>query len=215
MNGTDQEVLERVMRTRRSIREFLPEPPTRDQIERAIAAAATAPAATNKPSWKVFVIGNQGKRRAMVDLVRKRQEELATHVDGSMVAGFRSYAGMFSIFVEAPVVLALIIRPLRLMSQMFEGTDGAEARQQARTIEDSSAQLGAGAAVQNLLLAAHAMGLGATVMTGPLIAEDDLRELIGFPASWRLAALIPLGIPAIVPSVPAKPTIPSLARWLD
>jgi nitroreductase len=50
-------------------------------------------------------------------------------------------------------------------------------------------------AIQNLLLSAHASGLGASGMTGPLVVADRIRELLSVAPSWEIAALIPIGYP--------------------
>jgi nitroreductase len=50
--------------------------------------------------------------------------------------------------------------------------------------------------VQNLLLAAHAMGLGACCVTGPLIAAGEFREILRVPSAYLFAALVPVGRPA-------------------
>ena len=50
-------------------------------------------------------------------------------------------------------------------------------------------------AVQNFMLAARAEGLGTVVTTWYLFCEKELRELIGIPDDWSLAALLPIGWP--------------------
>jgi nitroreductase len=60
------------------------------------------------------------------------------------------------------------------------------------------------AALTQLLLAAHALGLGACWMTGPLVAAAELRALLAVPDGWELAALVPLGYPAEQPAPPRR-----------
>jgi nitroreductase len=48
-------------------------------------------------------------------------------------------------------------------------------------------------AVQNLLLAAHALGLGSTLTTLPVLAGDELSTLLGLPPEIVPVAVIPLG----------------------
>ena len=66
-------------------------------------------------------------------------------------------------------------------------------------MERDSGLIGTSLALQNLLLAAHAAGLGASGMTGPLVAADALREILRVPASWHIVALVPIGYPDEVP----------------
>ena len=48
-------------------------------------------------------------------------------------------------------------------------------------------------AVQNLLLAAHALGLGSTLTTLPILGGNDLSELLGLPPEIRPVAVVPMG----------------------
>ena len=50
-------------------------------------------------------------------------------------------------------------------------------------------------AVQNLLLAARAEGLGCVLTTLLCAVEAEVRELLGIPAEWGTAAAVPLGYP--------------------
>ena len=49
--------------------------------------------------------------------------------------------------------------------------------------------------VQNLLLAARALGLGASITTWHLFAEDELKEILGIPREIDTFAVIPIGWP--------------------
>jgi F420 biosynthesis protein FbiB-like protein len=53
-------------------------------------------------------------------------------------------------------------------------------------------------AAQNLLLAAHAEGLGACWMCAPLFCPDVVRHALDLPQDWQPQALITLGYPAAV-----------------
>ena len=51
-------------------------------------------------------------------------------------------------------------------------------------------------AMQNLLLAAHALGLGAAVMCAPLFCQDTVAGTLALPAGWEPQALVTVGFPA-------------------
>ena len=64
--------------------------------------------------------------------------------------------------------------------------------------------LSAAMACQNLLLAAHAMGLGACLMTAPLLAGNVWKSLDDLPVGFEPACLIALGYPAQMPVAPKR-----------
>jgi nitroreductase len=72
------------------------------------------------------------------------------------------------------------------------------------TMERDSSLIGVSLAMQNLLLMAHEVGLGASVMTGPLLAGDKVKEILSVPATWEIAALVPVGYPAEEPPSPGR-----------
>ena len=62
--------------------------------------------------------------------------------------------------------------------------------------EHQMAVQSAAMAMQNLLLAAHAAGLGASTMCAPLFCPDTVRAALALPAHWEPQALVTLGYPA-------------------
>jgi nitroreductase len=72
----------------------------------------------------------------------------------------------------------------------------------------------ASAAMENMLLAAVAEGLGACWIEGQVIpAEDDLRALFGVPDDLRVWSLLPVGVPAESPARPPKPTFDEMVSF--
>lgn len=66
--------------------------------------------------------------------------------------------------------------------------------------------LSIGAAVENLLLKAVEMGLGACWMNDPVVAEAEIKAELGVPDEYRLMSAIPVGKPAYTPrEKPMKP----------
>ncbi|HMA92017.1 MAG TPA: nitroreductase family protein, partial [Polyangiaceae bacterium] len=99
-----------------------------------------------------------------------------------------SYTKNFLAFGHAPCVVAVVFRATNVLR--------CAVSPQAALDELSSVREGlcsASAFIMQLLLAAHAEGLGACWMTGPCIAEQELLALLEIPQGWRLAGLVPLG----------------------
>jgi nitroreductase len=69
------------------------------------------------------------------------------------------------------------------------------------------------AAVQNMLIAATALGYGACWLEGyTLRREDELKLLLGIPAERRLMTLVPVGVPAEWPTKEKK-ALADVIHW--
>ena len=71
------------------------------------------------------------------------------------------------------------------------------------------------AAVMLLLVAAHAEGLGACWMAGPMIARDELARLLGIAPPWKLLGAVSLGYPLDPSATPPSPGRKPLDRVVD
>ena len=175
---------------RRSIRRFSDRPVPREVLERILRTACAAPSAHNRQPWRFAVVSAGGPRERLV---------------GSMADEFRRDLradGLKEAETEARIargVDRLLHAPAAviLCSTMAEMDHYADARrdQAERTMALQSASLAGG----QMLLAAHAEGLGACWMCGPLFAPEAVREALHLPADWEPQALIVLGWPAEEP----------------
>ncbi len=160
------EVLEAI-RTRRSIRRYMPEEVPWEHVETLIDAARWAPSAGNLQPWEFVVVQDQGLK-----------EKLARAALGQ------------SFVAEAPVVVVVCADPLR--SARVYGPRGSG----LYCIQDTAA------ATQNMLLAAHALGLG-TCWVGAF-DEVAVRRVLGIPPEVRPVAVVPIGHPAERPRPPRR-----------
>ena len=207
--------LDALLRSRRSIRRFRTDMPPRELIESLIDAAITAPSASNKQPWRFFVVTSRERIDAMAAGVREAVDRIAKAIDPAFEESFRAYGDYFTRFENAPVVIAALYRPLTVLSNLT--TDCIEAADAARIrmMESNSGLIGTAMAIENLLLAAHAAGLGASGMTGPLVAADVIREVLHVPPSWEIAALVPIGYPDETPAPTQRKSAEKVTQWID
>lgn len=204
-----------LMRSRRSVRRFKAEAPSREALSRLLEAAVSAPSASNKQPWRFLVVRDRAVIDRMAAAVSEATARVASHVEPSARAQFEAYGDYFTRFRGAPVVIVVLHRSLTLLSDILDSAADAGDREQVARMESASGLIGAAMALQNLLLMAHAEGLGASGMTGPLIADKALRELLAVPDSWGIAALAPVGFPNEEPKpVPRKP-LDAVVRWIE
>ena len=206
-----QAELHELLSARRSVRRFKPDLPPRDVIESLIASAITAPSASNKQPWRFLIVQRRELIEAMAASVRAAVERIARAVDPAFEASFRAYGDYFTRFENAPMTIVPLFRPLTVLSNMIADGDTVA----IEAMERDSGLIGTSLAIQNLLLAAHAAGLGASGMTGPLVAMHELRELLRVPPSWEIAALIPIGYPDETPQPTSRKSPEKVTQWID
>lgn len=203
--------LHELLSSRRSVRRFRSDPPPRDVIESLIASAVTAPSASNKQPWRFLVVQRRELIEAMAASVRAAVDRIARAIDPAFEGSFRAYGDYFTRFENAPITIVPLFRPLTVLSNMIAEGDTAA----IQAMERDSGLIGTSLAIQNLLLAAHAMGLGASGMTGPLVAMHELRELLHVPPSWEIAVLIPVGYPDETPQPTSRKSPEKVTQWID
>lgn len=176
-----------LLQARRSIRAYRPACPPDDVIDRVFASAAAAPSAHNRQPWRYLVLRDAALKARLAQAMGAR---LATdrRADGdSEEAIARDVTRSFERITGAPVVIIVALT----MAEMDRYPDPARAHAEYLMAVQSTAM-----ATQNLLLAAHAEGLGACWMCAPLFCAAAVREALPVPADWEPQGLVTLGWPA-------------------
>jgi len=117
-------------------------------------------------------------------------------------------------FVQAPVTIAVCVEetePPLLTSLVKSGMDKYDAACYLGFTNVKSAS----AATENLLLAAHSLGLGACWMNIPFFAKDKLENFLHVKRPYSLFALIPIGKPDHAPQAPAKLGIHDISVFVE
>jgi len=179
--------LHQLIYARRSIRRYATTPVPRAVVERLLTAAIWAPSAHNRQPWRFAVLTeNVAKERlaqAMGD--KLRADRLA---DGDLRDVVEQDAARSKARItEAPVVILACLT----LADMDQYSDDRRARAEQLMAAQSVAM-----ALQNILLAAHAEGLGACWMCAPLFCPEVVRQALSLPTDWEAQALITLGYPA-------------------
>ncbi len=181
------ETLDALVRERRSIRRFTADAIPREVVERLLTAAAWAPSAHNRQPWRFVAIETPAARerlaRAMGDRLRRDLAADGVAEEAIERDAQRSYTQI----AAAPLAVVLCLT----MADMDVYPD--ERRQAAERLMAAQSVAMAG---QNLLLAAHAAGLGACWMCAPLFCPDVVRAVLALPADWEAQGLVVLGCPA-------------------
>lgn len=189
-----------IIKQRRSVRKFSPEPIKDEDIKKIIEAASMAPSATNSQNWRFIAVKTEEKRKELVKAIEDQIKEYSELITSKRAYNeFNAYTRFFTFFASAPLVLAVVKTPYASFSMRIMQRYGIS----PEALEAADAQ-GPSAAIQNMLLASHALGYGACWMTGPLIARTKLEKVLGIESPDSLMALIPVGKTETQPAVPKR-----------
>ncbi len=194
------ESLVALMRERRSVRRFADAPLPEGTVDRLIEAARWAPSASNRQAFRFLTIESPEVRAHMAQVVRQSLRETVERVPEGQRTTLLNYAENFVLFESAPLVIVAYHRAGNPLAERL----GLPAERDVGALSSVSA------AIMNLLLAAHALGLGACWMTGPLFAASALESYLKIPAGWNLSAVVPVGRPAETPAVPNRRAVSQL-----
>ncbi len=185
--------------TARSLRRLKPDPVPEGLITQVLDAAIRAPSGGNAQNWAFLVVRDPELRRSLGAVYRKASDIAAkVYAAKGRPAHMteRQYERMMSTGVhlwnhmgDAPVILVPCLRRLEVPDA--PGIDLAAERAYAERIRGASIY----PAVQNIILACRALGLGTTITTNHLRCEDDVRVLLSLPDDVDSFALMPIGWP--------------------
>jgi dehydro coenzyme F420 reductase / coenzyme F420-0:L-glutamate ligase / coenzyme F420-1:gamma-L-glutamate ligase len=189
---------------RRSVREFTAEPVDPEAIRRAVAAALTAPAPHHTTPFRFGWLRDPGRRTELLDAMARRWHADLT-ADGRPVDEIARRMTRGDILRRAPELLVPMLAP-----------DGAhEYPDQVRNeAERTMFTVAGGAAVQSLLVALAAEGLGSCWVGSTIFASEQTRAVLGLPAHWLPLGAVAVGHPAVAPAPRGKldPTA-GLLEW--
>ncbi len=186
-----------LLRARRSVRRFADRPLDRGDILRLLEAARWAPSNHNRQPWRFLVLEDRARIAALAAAVARSLADKFTRMPPVVAEHGQDFVRHATLFGSASAVLvALHRRPVSLAASLLADVPNPSLA--------SGEPLSTAMAVQNLLLAATALGLGACVLTGPLLAPEALAAALALPAGCDLTCLVALGWPAEDPAAPAR-----------
>jgi len=184
------EAFEQVLRGRRSIRAYRPDPVPRALIEETLAAAAYAPSPHHSALWRAAVL-TQPAARARLAAAMAAAWRADLTADGVPEARIAAVLGRSRARLEgAPVVVILCTTDERLDRYPDARRQEAERLMAAQSV---------GAALQNVMLAAHARGLASCWVCAPLFCPETIIACLGLDPRLQPQALLTLGYPAAPP----------------
>jgi nitroreductase len=177
--------------TRQSVKKVKPDPLARELIEKLLAAANAAPNHHKVRPWRFVVMSGDGRNKladAMAASFKAKFPDVAAEaVEKERAKPFR-----------APVVVAVAVdKPTESKVDELENICAAAA------------------ACQNILLAAHALGLGAIWRTGDAVRDPLVKMALGFEADQHLIGFIYVGYPEAALEPKERPGFEERTVWFE
>lgn len=168
-----------------------PDPVPRELIEQLLDAAVQAPNHYKVRPWRFVVLTGDGLRK-MGDVMAASQK--VRHPDFPIEAFDKCRA----LPLRAPVVIAV----------------GVDKPSEAKVLEIENV-CAVAAATQNLLLAAHAMGLGAKWRTSEWARDLMVKEFLGFAPDQHIIGFIYIGYPEFIAQPAPRPSFEGRTVWIE
>lgn len=173
--------------SRRSLRVYDDRSISKALLQQLLTIATWAPSAHNRQPWRFAVVTEKSRQEQLAQAMGKRLRA-DLEADGVLEAVIhkdtkRSYERI----TGASVLICLCIS----MTDMDHYPDEKRSNAEQVMATQSAAMAG-----QNLLLAAHAAGLGACWMCAPLFCQDVVQHVLELPEDWEPQALLTMGYPA-------------------
>ena len=171
--------------TRRSIRKYKDQPIRKEDLTEILEAAAWAPSAVNLQPWYFVAIQSKEELAKMADVMQRVADGILPNLKKR--------------FATAPAVVDETYEFVRGLGDAPVYVLAFQLKKDYY-LEGNSISLSIGAAIENMLLAAHEKGIGSCWLTAPIEAgvSQEIQEMFA-PDHGELAALITLGYPANEP----------------
>lgn len=184
-----------VLNTRKTIRKYTNEIPPIEAIKIIADAGRQAPCATNTQNWEFIAVLDNNIKEEMAEAVEKKYDELllkvTNDIDNAKLNGYKYYS-MF--FTKAPVVFA-IVEKQRVSTVLTILENNGMKKEELLQYDTRSSILSMGAAIENMSLTAHALGLGTCWMCAPIVAHKEFGKILNVVEPDKIVSLLTVGYP--------------------
>ncbi|MBM7570592.1 nitroreductase family protein [Aquibacillus albus] len=183
------------IQSRRSIGKVKPDPIDEGTIKKLLEAATWAPNHYHTEPWKFFVLTKEGRRplgRTLAEIAKEKMED-PTEEENQLILKKQENKAF-----RAPLIIAVAVVP----------SDNPK----VVPVEEIGA---VNAAIQNMLLAAHALGLGAIWRTGNPCYHPKMKKLFGLSGDSQVLGFVYIGYPDISKTESPRISFEEKTVWVN
>ena len=186
--------------TSRALRRFRPDPVGEDVIFQLIDAAIRAPTGHNRQDWRFVIVTADEPKRRMQEWAEQAWKAAFADYQSDDAIGALPRTQRLSIRGVKDLAHNLALVPLLVVVTGLRGTHSSPGGSHFP-------------AVQNMLLAARALGLGGSIFNLPMVGRGELYELLGVPESNEIYCVVPIGYPTDKPGPLSRKPVKKIAYW--
>ncbi len=181
-----------ILYTCRSMRRLRPDPVPDELIYTVLDAGIRAPSGGGVQAWRFVVVTDPERKRQIAKIYQRgwriaEKRYVEAGVSLTEDKNMRAAAYLAEHLAEVPVLLFPCLRARRIHTERLAAPNAANF---LRIVGGSIYP-----AVQNILLACRALGLGATLTSITTQYEEEIKAILGLPESITTYAMIPIGYP--------------------
>ena len=182
--------LVKAIENRSTVRNFTNDAVDPNDLKEMVQLAGLAPSVNNSQPWKFIAITNTELIAKMAETVHQKVDQMF-HTVSEKDEQVKNTIDYFStVFEKAPSVIVVVSKSYEAIADKLFDHDQINKLRNYPNIESI------GASVQNILLAAVEKGLGACWLSGLMIAQHELEQVLDIQPPWQLATAIAVGKPA-------------------
>lgn len=184
------------IQTRRSIGKVMDKPVPAELIKQVIEAGTWAPNHHRTEPWRFFVLEGEGRNvlsHALVESLKNTMDDPSTELNQERLEKISKQP------YRSPVIIVVACEPTLDNDKVIQEEEFAAVH----------------AATQNMLLAAHALGLGAVWRTGKPCYSKKMSEAFGLSENGSVTGLLYIGYPDMVKKPADRKSVDEVTKWIS
>ena len=182
------DTLKQICDLRKSARKFSNKKICDELIKKILDVAYTSPFASGRKSWKIITITDEHIISQLSESVKNAIINFNDKIKNEYKDFFIKYSKNFIFFENCPVLLIPVFKNFPILSYIMNNEDNS-----LEIFERDNYTKSIACVSTLILLAAESLKLKACMMTGPLIAETEIKNILNINVNLNVGAIIPIG----------------------